>query len=151
MDIPKIEFDIYCKLNGSNLVKLDKSHCRNVKAELSVHVILKDDIEKLNTSSRFYNDICYVIEDGTYKTREDRKREYIERNKAVCQDGCVFSDYDYETLRAKCSCEIKESSSSFALMNIDKDKLFGNFVNIKNIANFNILKCYKQLFSIKGI
>ena len=36
-------------------------------------------------------------------------------------------------------------------MNIDKDKLFGNFVNIKNIANFNILKCYKQLFSIKGI
>ena len=151
MDIPKIEFDIYCKLNGSNLVKLNKSHCRNVKAELSVHVILKDDIEKLNTSSRFYNDICYVIEDGTYKTREDRKREYIEGNKAVCQDGCVFSDYDYETLRAKCSCEIKESSSSFALMNIDKDKLFGNFVNIKNIANFNILKCYKQLFSIKGI
>ena len=36
-------------------------------------------------------------------------------------------------------------------MNIDKDKLFGNFVNIKKIANFHILKCYRQLFSIKGI
>ena len=33
MDIPKIEYDIYCKLNGLNLVKLDKSHCKNVKAE----------------------------------------------------------------------------------------------------------------------
>jgi hypothetical protein len=150
-DIPKIEYDIYCKLNGSNSVKLDKSHCKNVKAELSVHAVLKDDIEKLNTSSDFYNDDCYVLENGTYITREDRKKEYIKGKKAVCQDGCVFADYDYENLKAKCSCEIKESSSSFALMKIDKDKLFGNFVNVKNIANFNILKCYKQLFSIKGI
>ena len=36
-------------------------------------------------------------------------------------------------------------------MNIDKEKLFGDFVNIKNIANFNILKCYKTLFSKNGI
>ena len=150
-DIPKMEYDIYCNLNGSNLVKLNKSHCKNVKAELSVHAVLKDDIEKINTSSGFYNDDCYVIENGTYITREDRKKEYIKGKKAVCQDGCVFADYDYENLKAKCSCEIKESSNSFALMKIDKDKLFGNFVNIKNIANFNILKCYKQLFSVKGI
>ena len=36
-------------------------------------------------------------------------------------------------------------------MHIDKDKLFKNFVNIKNIANINILKCYKTLFSKNGI
>ena len=36
-------------------------------------------------------------------------------------------------------------------MNIDKGKLFGDFVNIKNIANINILKCYKTLFSKNGI
>ena len=63
----------------------------------------------------------------------------------------VFTKYDYNTLKAICSCDIKESSTSFANMNIDKEKLFGDFVNIKNIANFNILKCYKTLFSKNGI
>ena len=60
MKIPKIEYDIYCKLNGTNLIKLNKSYCSNVKAELSVHVILTEDINKLNTSSDYYNDICYT-------------------------------------------------------------------------------------------
>ena len=151
MDIPKIEYDIYCKLNGSNLIQLNLSYCSNVKAELSVYVILKRSIEKQNTSSGYFNDICYILDNGTYIPREDRKKEYLEGNNAVCQDGCDFSDYDYTTFRAKCLCDIKGSSSSFAFMNINKDKLFGNFVNIKNIANFNILKCYNKLFSKKGI
>ena len=46
---------------------------------------------------------------------------------------------------------MKESTSLFDYMNIDKDKLFENIVNIKNIANLSILKCYKVLFSINGI
>ena len=36
-------------------------------------------------------------------------------------------------------------------MNINKTKLYENFVDIKNIANVNILGCYKTLFSKKGI
>ena len=153
MNIPKIEYDIYCKLNGSNLIKLNKSHCSNVKAELSVHVIITENIDKLNTSSDYYNDICYTStsDSGTDILLSDRKNEYINGNKAVCQDGCDFIKYDYDTLKALCSCDIKESSSSFASMNINKDKLFGNFINIKNIANINILKCYNTLFSKNGI
>ena len=27
LKIPKVEFDIYCKLNGSNLIKLNKTIC----------------------------------------------------------------------------------------------------------------------------
>ena len=153
MNIPKIEYDIYCKLNGSNLIKLNKSYCNNVKAELTVHIIIKESIDKLNTSSDYYNDICYTStsDSGTDILLSDRKNEYINGNKAVCQDGCDFIKYDYETLKAICSCDIKESSSSFASMNINKDKLFGNFINIKNIANINILKCYNTLFSKNGI
>ena len=153
MNIPKIEYDIYCKLNGTNLIKLNKSHCSNVKAELSVHVIIKESIDKLNTSSDYYNDICYTStsDSGTDILLSDRKNEYINGNKAVCQDGCDFIKYDYDTLKALCSCDIKESSSSFSSMNIDKDKLFKNFINIRNIANINILKCYKTLFSKNGI
>ena len=153
MKIPKIEYDIYCKLNGTNLIKLDKSFCNNVKAEISVHVILTEDIDKYNTSSDYYKDICYIStsDSGTDIILKDRKNEYINNNKAVCQDGCDFSKYDYEELKAICSCDIKESISSFEFMNIDKKKFFENFIDIKNIANINILKCYKVLFSKKGI
>ena len=36
-------------------------------------------------------------------------------------------------------------------MNINKTKLFKNFIDIKNIANINILKCYDVLFTKEGI
>ena len=153
MKIPKVEYDIYCKLNGTNLIKLNKSFCSNVKVEISFHIVLTEDIDKLNTSSDYYNDICYIStsDSGTDILLTDRKNEFKNDNKAICQDGCVFSKYDYNTLKAKCSCDIKETATSFASMNIDKEKLFSNFVNIKNIANINILKCYKTLFCKNGI
>ena len=153
MRIPKIQYELYSKLNESNLIKLNKSFCHNVKAELLVYVILTEDIDKHNTSSGFYNDICYPSKSnsGTDIILKDRRNEFIEGNKAVCQDGCFFKDYDYKTLRAICLCDIKESISLFDYMNINKDKLFENFVNIKNIANIKLLKCYKILFSVNGI
>ena len=54
-------------------------------------------------------------------------------------------------MKAECSCKVKESYSSIADMKINKAKLFENFIDIKNILNFNFLVCYKNLFDIKGI
>ena len=62
-----------------------------------------------------------------------------------------FSEYDYDNLFAKCSCQVKECARSFADMNINKGKILANFKNIKNIVNFHFLICYKQLFNKKGI
>ena len=36
-------------------------------------------------------------------------------------------------------------------MKIDKNKLLENFKNIKNIINFEFLKCYNKLFNKKDI
>ena len=36
-------------------------------------------------------------------------------------------------------------------MKIDKSEIIKNFIDIKNIANINLLVCYKILFSIKGL
>ena len=153
MKVPKIEYDIYCNLNGNNLVKLNKSYCYNVKAEISVHILLSEDIDKLNMSSGYYNDICYTSksDSGTDISLKDRKNDFLNDNKTICQDGCVFSKYDYNKSKAICSCDIEETSTSFAFMKISKEKLLSNFIDIKNIANINILKCYKLLFSIEGI
>ena len=151
MRIPKMEYDIYAKLNGENLTKLDLNPCKNNKISLSIPVDQVENLDKLNSTSPYYNDFCHTAtsDKGTDITLKDRKSEYP--SIAVCQDDCTFVDYNYTLKKAKCSCDAKESSSSFAEMKIDKKKLLDNFKNIKNIANFNILKCFHVLFCKKGI
>ena len=46
---------------------------------------------------------------------------------------------------------MQELSKSFGDIYINKDKLIENFINVKNIANINLLVCYKKIFSKKGI
>ena len=153
MKIPKIEYDIYSKLSNQYLKILDKSLCENEEITLSVPVSLTESIEKLNSSSDYYNDICYTVKTdiGTDLSFKDRKEEFVNGNKTLCQDECKLSEYDYDIKRAKCLCKVKATSLSFANMTIDIKKLYENFIDIENIANINILKCNKVLFTKKGI
>ena len=155
MLIPKIEFDVYYKLK-TNLIKLNLSYCNNVKIDISVPVpipVNKNNIDQYNSSSGYYNDICYVAttDSNTDITLKDRKTEFIENNKTLCQENCFFSDFDYNINKAKCSCDAKESSPKFENIKVDKGKIYENFIDIKNIANINFLVCYKILFSLKGL
>ena len=149
----KVEYDVYCKLNGTNLVKLNLTICGGSKISIVIPLVLKDNLDKLNTSSGYYNDICYTAtsEDGTDISLKDRKNDFANNDNIVCQEGCIFSEYDYENQVAKCSCDAKESPLSLADMNINKEKLLENFKDIKNIVNFDFLKCYKKLFTKEGI
>ena len=151
MKIPKVEYDIYSKISGNNLTKLDLKTCQNNKITLIMPINNSDSLDKLNSRSGYYNDFCYTstTESGTDITLGDRKNEFP--IKTVCQNDCDFVDYNFASKRAKCSCKAKESSSSYAQMKIDKKKLLDNFKNIKNIGNYRILKCYKVLFCITGI
>ena len=45
MLIPKIEFDVYYKLNGTNLVKLNLSYCYNSKIDISIPIKITDNID----------------------------------------------------------------------------------------------------------
>ena len=153
MKIPKIVFNVYHKINDTYLMKLDLSYCSNIKIDISIPITITESVDKLNSSSGYYNDICYTAtsDNGTDITLNDRKNEFIENNKTVCQEKCVFSAYNYTTKKAKCSCDIEKSSSSFKNMKIDKSKLLDNFIDMKNIVNINLLVCYSVLFSKKGI
>ena len=153
MRIPKIEFDIYYRLNDTNLIKLDISYCDNVKIDISIPVLINESFGKINASSEYYNDKCNTTtsDDGTDIILNDRRNNFVENNLTVCQEKCFFSNYDSDTQKAICKCDIIKSSSSFVDIKIDNKKLYENFVNIKNIANINILACYKVLFSKKGL
>ena len=127
MKIPKIEYNIYGKLSGDYLKKLNTSVCRNTTIYLSLPLIISGNIDEYNSSSGYYNNICYIktTESGADISLKDRKNEYI--NKAICQDDCELFNYNYSTTKANCSCQFKESSSSFADIKINKTKLYKNF------------------------
>ena len=151
--IPKTEYDVYSKLSGTSLIKLNLTICKNNKITIIIPIELTENLDKLNSSSGYYNDICFTTtsEDGTDITLKDRKQDFINKNKSVCQEDCLFSKYDKEKMNVECSCSAKESSSSISNMNINKAKLYENFKDIKNIANLNFLVCYKKLFQKDGI
>ena len=152
MNTLKVEYNVYAKFFGNKLQKLNLTVCQDNKISISIPIILTDNMDKYNISSEYYNDICYTTtsEDGTDILLKDRQKEYINKDKIVCQEDCDFSEYDYDTFVAKCSCKVKECSESFGDMNINKNKLLDNFKNIKNIINFNFLKCYNKLFIKEG-
>ena len=150
MKTPKIEYDVYSKLSGKNLIKLNLTICQSSKISLSIPVEIKDNLDKSNSSSDYCNDLCYAAtESGADIILRDRKDECI--NNTVCQEECDFIEYNYTSQNAKCSCKVKQSSFSFADMNINKTKLFENIMNIKNFLNLNFLVCYNSLLSKEGI
>ena len=153
MKTPKVEYDVYCKLFGTNLIKLNLTVCANSKVSIYTPIKITENLDKYNSSSGYYNDICYTTtsEDGTDIPLADRQANYINQDKIVCQEDCQFADYDYTLSVATCSCDVKESSKSMADMNVDKEKILDNFINFKNIVNFNFLVCAQNLFSKKSI
>ena len=59
MKIPKIEYEVYYPLNNSNkLTKLDLTLCKDTKIEISIVVNINGSLDKYNSSSDYYNDIC---------------------------------------------------------------------------------------------
>jgi len=153
MKIPKINYVAYSKLNKNHLFKLNLSYCYKSKIDISIPVVLTESKDIHNSSSGYYSDICYPAksEYGTDITSKDRKKEFIEKNRTVCQENCIFADYNDKIKKAKCICDFEEFQFSLSNMNFNMTKLYNNFMNVKNYININILKCYKKLFTKKGI
>ena len=153
MSIPKIEYEVYYPLKGENLVKLNLTICEDSKIDISIPAkINENEIDKHNQSSSYYNDICYsyTSENGTDVTLKDRRIEYLNNNYTLCEENCDFTSYDQKTKKALCSCKIKIKLPLLSEVKIDKSRLYDSFTNIKNIANFEILKCYYLLFTKDG-
>ena len=155
MQISKTGYEVYFYNTNTNAYeKMDLGVCKGMKINKSVYVnISEGDIDKYNSSSDYYNDICYTYtsDNGTDVTLTDRRSEYVDKNYAVCEDDCDFISYNSKSGEAICSCSVKETLSKISEMKIDKEKLKSNFINFKNIANISMLKCHRLLFSSKII
>ena len=80
MKIPKVEYEVYYNLYDQQLVKLNLSVCENIKIDILLPIKVDyEDIDKLNTSSGYFNDICYTStsDSGTDISLSDRKNDFI--------------------------------------------------------------------------
>ena len=65
----------------------------------------------------------------------------------LCEEDCNLDQYNSNTKRVICSCKIKYKISNIKDIKFDKKELFKSFIDIKNIANINLMKCYKKVFT----
>ena len=153
MDISKIEYEVYYPLNKSDLVKLDLDACKDIKIEIIYPASINEKLDLINASSGFFNDICYTFtsENKTDMSLQERQKNFVENNKTKCEEGCEFKDYDEINKKAICSCMVKINLPLIKEISFDKEKLYNNFVNINNIANFHLMNCYHVLFTKEGI
>ena len=49
MKTTKVEYDVYCKLYGTNLIKLNLSVCSNSKISIYTQFEMTDNVDKYNT------------------------------------------------------------------------------------------------------
>ena len=149
--IPKIEYQVYDPLTNQ---KLNLDICKESKIDIMIPVkINQNEIFKYNSSSDYFSDFCfpYTTDKGTDIIINDRQNEYIDNNMKLCEDNCEFTDYNSKTKKAVCNCEIKNEVSFISQLNFDKDKMRKEFSNVKNKMNLKTMKCYKTVFSSKGL
>ena len=53
--------------------------------------------------------------------------------------------------KIKCSCDIKTDINPDYDYKFNKNEFFKNFIDINNLANINIIKCYKTVFKTKNL
>ena len=150
--IPIIEYEIYNLETEEK--KLDLNICKDLKIKINIPVFIDENyLFKYNSSSEYYNDKCfpYTTDKKTDIILEDRRKEYINNNMSLCEKECKYNYYDVKTKKVECECLIKIKFPLIDEIVINKDKFLNTFKNIKSSLNIIVIKCYKLLFSKKGI
>jgi len=122
---------------------------------MKIKIILKinDTLDKYNSSSDYYNDICSkaTSESGTDISLKDRRNEFVDNNMSLCEENCELIGYNKSTDKAKCSCDIKLNIPENYDIKFNKKDFFKNFIDFNNFMNLNIMKCYKTVLKIKSL
>ena len=164
MSIPRkglpdqLSYAFFRSLTGE---RLDLKICEGEKIEVTVSMnntkgvnitlaqeLAEQGIDVYNSSDPFFNDVCipYTSEDGTDVTLDDRRKNYYQ-NVSFCEAGCNYTGVNLNSQEANCTCEVKTNF----LDDILDNPLTGDFLEMINDANFEVLTCGKQVFNISNI
>ena len=153
MKIPIIEYEVYYPTFKNNLTKLNLTLCKGTKIDISIPVKINDSLDKYNPKSDYYNDVCSktTSESGTDISLKDRRNEFVDNNMTLCEANCDLISYNYSNEKVKCSFDVKTSVNPNHESKFNKNEFFKSFIDIKNIANINVLKCYKIVLNFKNL
>jgi len=118
-----------------------------------ISVKINGSIDKYNSNSDYYNNICYktTSESGTDISLKDRRNEYVYNNMSLCEENCNLIEYIKQKEKVKCSCNMKLNIPPDYDIKFNKKEFFKSFINIKNILNLNVMKCYKTVLKINSL
>ena len=148
---PIVIYELY---HPTTKIRLDLILCQDVQINITVPVkINENDLYKHDPTNKFYNDICYsyTSEKGTDITLNDRQDEFIDKNLSLCESGCNYTSYDSKNQKVVCNCMTKLDLPLIKDIKIDKELLKKNFLDLKSLINLNVIKCFTELFSKKGL
>ena len=151
--IPVIGYEVF---HPKNRIKLDLSYCQDFLINYNIPVSIdENNIDIYDPNSDYYNDECstYTTEDGTDITLNDRKVEYNEKNLSLCENNCTFSEYDINTKKSICMCEIKSKIYSISEIIQNKETISNNFnlASDSTSSSVSTMKCFNTLFSKYGL
>ena len=150
-NIPIIEYQIF---SSEDKINLNLNYCKNISVEYYLPVSIDEtELYKYNSSSDYYNNRCntFTTKNGTDISIYDRKNEFNQNNLSLCENNCVYKEYNFTIKKVKCECKIKEQFSQFSDIMILEKELLYNFINLKQITNFWVIKCINLLFSKEGL
>ena len=148
--IPIVEYKIYHE-NTKRWINVTLCNCM----KFFYYIPIPNDISEEylhDPQSDYYNDFCYqyTTENETDILLYDRRKVFNEYNMSLCEKNCKYIGKTNE--RVICECEVKEDFNKF-LLNEDSsknDSIFKFEDNKLSKYNFEILKCFKMMFTKKG-
>ena len=152
-----VEYSVY---NPYTKEKINLDICSSTKITVIAPVKLTSDETSLydnlyeqgydlfDANNSFYQDFCtpYTSQDGTDVILIDRKKNYYNENVTLCEDVCDYEKVNTENKKVFCQCSVK-NQVDFAINNFDGEKFLENFYNVKDYTNYQVLTCYKLVFS----
>jgi len=150
-DNPIIEYEIY---NSKTKEQLDLIYCQDIKIQINIPAKIDEKNEfKYTPSSDYYSDICfpYTTEYETDINLNDRRIEFFVNNLSICELNCDYEGYDSNLEKVACECYVKIKIPFMSKIIFNKDLLKRKFLDIKNLINLTVMKCYSFLFTSEGL
>ena len=158
---PSIQYEVY---NPYTKEKIDLKICSNIIIKISAPVNLTDEEVELyddlknqgydlyDAKGSFYQEICtqFTSKNGTDVILSDRRNYYYDQNATFCEESCTYQGINTETQKVMCYC-VSQNEMNHEESYFNKKKFFENFYKIKDYTNYQVLYCYKLVFSSKGL
>ena len=161
-----VQFEIY---NSLDMRQLTLDACQDIPIIIKSPINLDSSFDSiyiklnssgynlLNLNDSFYSDICstYTSENGTDICMSGRKTLIFDKNSNIsfCQSGCNFISYDYTNKKSICECGIQKEEiiTNSSKISFNTNEFVDNFYKTIKNSNFLVMKCYKLVFSLKGL